>query len=900
MKINFYVRFSTQFGQRLFLSGNLEQLGNLDLENALPMSYLNETFWHISIEIDHMTKMVPEIINYKYLLKDEQDDVVVEWGDDREIELKKITAEEIMMVDTWNHAGEFENAFFSAPFQEVLLDKTRSPIKPAPYRGNTHIFKVKAPLLQKNEALCILGNNATLGDWQTNEPLLMSKEKNWWTIKLNFSKESFPIAYKYGIYNTRLKTFVRFEDGDNRLLLDNLNKKKVTISHDGFVHMPNNVWRGAGVAIPVFSLRSNNSMGIGEFLDLKLLVDWARKIGLKLIQILPVNDTISTHTWEDSYPYKAISAFALHPIYLNLDSIAGKDHQSVLKGIRKKQKLLNDLPEIDYEQVMNLKWGLIQQLYGKLRKDVFASEDYKVFFEENKSWLEPYAAFSFLRDKFKTSDYSAWKENKNFDPKSISKLIAESQDYFDEIGIYYFVQYHLHLQLKEATAYGHKWGVILKGDIPIGVNRYSADAWQDPGLFHMDMQAGAPPDDFALRGQNWGFPTYYWEKMEEDGFEWWHQRFQQMSMYYDAFRIDHILGFFRIWTIPIHAVEGIMGHFVPSIPVHINEFGQNGISFDYYRYCKPFITEYVLKEMLGDDASIVKSFLQKDEDGTYSIKDLFSTQRRIEKHFDGLPKNDQNNKIRTALFDLVSNVILFEQEGSKGTQFHFRFDMNQTLSFKHLDHSTQENLKRLYINYYFRRQDHFWAEQAMHKLPALKRSTNMLVCGEDLGLVPHCVPDIMKQLGILSLEIQRMPKDINTEFFDPANAPYLSVVTPSTHDMSTIRGWWEEDRAKTQRFFNNHLKHPGEAPFYCEAWINKAIVIQHLYSPAMWSIFQLQDLMGIDGKLRRENPDDERINIPANPKHYWRYRMHLTLEQLLKENDLIQELKSYIHTSGRN
>ncbi len=210
----------------------------------------------------------------------------------------------------------------------------------------------------------------------------------------------------------------------------------------------------------------------------------------------------------------------------------------------------------------------------------------------------------------------------------------------------------------------------------------------------------------------------------------------------------------------------------------------------------------------------------------------------------------------------------------------------------------QYHFRQLYVDYFYRRQDQLWAVQAMHTLPALKKATDMLVCGEDLGMVPGCVPEIMRQLGILSLEIQRMPKQPGLEFFNPANAPYLSVITPSTHDMSTIRAWWEEDREKTQRFFNNEMQHPGLAPFYCESWIDKAIIIQHLYSLTMWSIFQLQDLMGIDNKMRRENPAEERINVPAVARHYWRYRMHLTLEQLLKEKDFNNELTSYIHSSG--
>jgi 4-alpha-glucanotransferase len=462
------------------------------------------------------------------------------------------------------------------------------------------------------------------------------------------------------------------------------------------------------------------------------------------------------------------------------------------------------------------------------------------------------------------------------------------------------VQFHLHLQLKEAADYASKNGVVLKGDIPIGVYRYGCDAWMAPELYHMDQQAGAPPDDFAVKGQNWGFPTYNWQKMQEDDFSWWQQRFQQMSNYFAAFRIDHILGFFRIWSIPMHAVEGGLGHFVPAIPVNIIEFSQKNIWFDYQRYCQPFITDEILSEIFGQLNEKVKStFLIANDHDSYDLEMQFATQRQVARYFETVEPSDENAIIQQGLFDLISNVIFLEEENSQGTLFHFRIAMDNTSSFRYLDAGLKRQLKDLYINYFYQRQDDFWKKEAMHKLPYLKATTNMLICGEDLGMVPHPVPEVMKQLGILSLEIQRMPKDMRKEFFHPNDAPYLSVITPSTHDMSTIRGWWEEDRNKTQRFFNNELGQPGAAPFFCEAWINRAIILQHLYSPAMWSIFQLQDLLGMDETLRRNDPHEERINIPADPKHYWRYRMHITLEQLIKEKTFNLELQEYISNSGR-
>lgn len=903
MKFQFYLRFHTHYGQSLWISGNTDELGNEDPALALPMEYLNEEFWTATVEMKRRDISGP--VRYKYLLKDENGEWVREWGYDRFAEISKKEIQEIQLVDTWNHAGEYENAFFTAPFHKVLLRHPAARTGKARDKSPTHIFRVKAPLLQKHEAVCLLGSGIRLGDWNTDQPFLLKKENgdspgDWWTGAPDLSEESFPVAYKYGVFDTRAGKFIRYEDGNNRLLFSDASRKKQTILHDGFVHLPNNTWKGSGVAIPVFSLRSKHSFGVGEFNDIRLLADWAAQTGLKLIQLLPVNDTMSSFTWMDSYPYSAISAFALHPLYINLSTVAGKEFAAELKGILKKQEELNALPEVDYVAVMKYKMTGLQKLYLVMGAAMLEDPDYRDFFRENRHWLEPFAAFCYLRDKYGTAEFSNWKTHAEYDPASIEKLCAPKSAQYKNIAFYYFIQYHLHLQLKAAADYAHKKGVVLKGDIPIGISRNSCDAWVEPELYNMCWQAGAPPDDFTAVGQNWGFPTYNWKKMQEDGFSWWKRRFRQMNSYFDAFRIDHILGFFRIWSIPANAVQGIMGRFVPCLPVHINEFGEQGIWFDYQRYCRPFITDEILEEIFGADAdSIREGFLTSNGQGGYELLPAFESQQQVELYFSGLEENAVNAKRKAGLFDLVSNVILFEEEGSQGQEFHFRISMEKTSSFRHLIPHVQEKLKELYVHYFYRRQDDFWFREAMHKLPQLREATNMLVCGEDLGMVPHCVPDVMKQLGILSLEIQRMPKDPKKEFFHPDDAPYMSVITPSTHDMSTVRGWWEENHDRTREFYHQVLGQWGEPPFYCEPWINRAIVLQHLYSPAMWSIFQLQDMLGMSETLRREDPHAERINNPAHPKHYWQYRMHISLEDLLKEKEFNQELRGYVENSGR-
>jgi 4-alpha-glucanotransferase len=895
--VEFYIRFYTHPGQSLLVTGNIDALGRGDLSRAMPLQYMNRDFWKGSLVLEAPWS---QPLKYHYVLRTADGMLTEEWGDDRVVDPPAGVVAEIQLVDTWNFAGEFENVFYTSPFKDVLLPHNNLRKKTSGKGTASHVFRVKAPLLGHSEVVCLSGSGSALGDWDTGSAVLMERDGSWWTCRLPISPESFPLEYKYGIYHRKSGQFLRHEEGPNRSLPGDARPQKLCVVHDGFIHMPNRTWRGAGVNVPVFSLRSKRSFGVGEFTDLKLLIDWAAETGLKLIQLLPIQDTTATHTWRDSYPYAAISAFALHPIHLNLEKCAGRKYAELIKPLRKKLRQLNELPELDYEQVIKLKLLTIKELFDLQQEEFKDDPGFATFFRENEEWLVPYAAFCYLRDKNGTPDFTCWKLHSQYDKEAIRKYVAPGSRHYGSILLHYFIQYHLHLQLSEAYEYAHENGVVIKGDIPIGIYRFSCDAWMNPRLYHMDMQAGAPPDNFAIKGQNWGFPTYNWEEMEKDGYAWWKQRFGQMSHFCDAFRIDHILGFFRIWSIPMHVVEGILGHFSPAIPVFRVEFGERGIPYDHYRYTKPFINDAVLWEIFNQDAVAVKErFLEPASAGQYSLKQAFNTQRKIEEHFATQEITDYNGRLKTGLFDLVSNVILLDIEGSDDQQFHFRIDMEHTTSFRYLDWHVQQGLKDLYVNYFYQRQDWFWQKEAMHRLPALKRTTHMLACGEDLGMVPHCVPEVMRQLGILSLEIQRMPKDPNLEFFNPAHSPYLAVVSPSTHDMSTIRGWWEEDRAKTQRFFNQELGQWGEAPPFCEPWINKAIVLQHLHSPAIWSIFQIQDLMGMSPEFRRENPHDERINVPANPQHYWRYRMHLNLEDLLKEKGFNEELRNFVINSGR-
>jgi len=897
MKIHFKISYFTFWGQRLLITGNIPQLGNGNYKNALALNFQPNEFWTGELNIDAESL---SSFTYKYVLYNENNgQYFEEWGDERVFEFEDKAIDNIFCNDTWNSPSAIENTFLSAPFRNVLLRDEHEITQQKPTSKFTHTFRVFAPTIPQNLVVCLVGDSAKTGNWSVAKPKILRKTNSGaWETNIDLSKENKELHYKYGLFDPEDNRFSLFESGADRIAPIYNAKNTFVELNDGFIRLEHPNWRGAGVGIPVFSLRSKKSFGVGDFGDLLLMVDWAEQVGLKLIQVLPLNDTIGTHTDADVLPYAAISAFALNPLFLNLPAMGKLPAKHPIQlEYKELQPKLNAADLLPFLEVINFKLKYARELF-LLQKDQFLKNtSFKNFFAKNEYWLVPYAAYCVLRDKFGTHDYRKWDDFAHFDKTKIDAFVAETQEHFDAVALQYFIQYHLHIQLLKAADYAHEHGIVLKGDIPIGVNRNSVDTWVSPELFHIHCNAGAPPDMFAVKGQNWELPTYNWDMIQRTGFDWWKKRFSQLSNYFDTFRIDHILGFFRIWQIPTSQVEGIMGHLFPSTPIHIHEFSDKGIWFDYNRFCKPYITDHLLWDLFGDDAAWVKTNCLQIEDGwVLRLKTTFNSQANVEKMYE---EGKFSDKIKWGLFDLISNVLFFEVEGTNGSQFYPRFGMQSLRSYKELDYYSQQKLDELYVDYFFRRQDAHWYQSGMEKLPALKRATNMLICGEDLGMMTQCVTSVMNELSILSLEVQRAPKSDKIEFFHPANAPYLSVVTPSTHDMSTIRGWWEEDSGVTQRFYNSQLGHWGEAPYFCEWWICRDILLQHLHSPAMWAIFQLQDLLSISENLRRENPHAERINVPSNSKFSWRYRIHLNLEELIDNEVFNNELKNFILQSGR-
>ncbi|MDR2955825.1 MAG: 4-alpha-glucanotransferase [Prevotella sp.] len=891
MKIKLQLNYQTNWGQSVCVCGSIPELGSRDENRAVEMVNNPPSAWSLELETDSV-----ETIEYYYLIKEQGRVVRKEWGSPHKLSVEKDQTYE--SDDLWQdeptqkylYTSGFSNSFFHHELKAKLK-----------YYRNTLLLNIYCPYVRKDQLLVLSGESALLGDWSADKALpLTPVEPGIWQLAVNAALIEIPLQYKLAIYDTNLNKIDSWEEGANRILLPcNPTDSPASVKKESLIYRRAEMnWKAAGVAIPVFSLRSEDSFGIGEFSDLKKMVDWAAVTGQQIIQILPVNDTTVTYTWIDSYPYNAISTYALHPIYLGLKQYPLRK-KALLKKYMDEAAELNKLDSVDYDKVMTLKFSYLRELFAEIGEKTLASEDYKAFYTHNEAWLFPYACFCYLRDKHRTANHTLWKNHSGYDRKKLEQFIKRSPAVKQEVNFLFFIQYLLHQQLTDAREYANRHNVILKGDIPIGINLNSVEAWTEPHLFNLGVQTGAPPDDFSFFGQNWGFPTYNWEEMAKDGYLWWKKRFRQMANYFDAYRIDHILGFFRIWEIPLSSVQGLLGYFSPALPLSVDEMNSYGFNFDEDRMTKHYVHDHFLGNLFGVYTfEAIEKYLQPVGDQYFQLREDFDTQAKVREYFMAY-NDDKANHIRDALYSLC-NEVLFIKDKNDPTKYHPRITAQYTFSYQDLEQGQKDAFNRLYDDFFFRRHNQFWREQALRKLPPLISSTSMLVCGEDLGMVPDSVPPVMHELQILSLELERMPKFAGARFSRLSDLPYLSVCTTSTHDMSPLRLWWKEERNVIQSYYNDILQCKGVAPEDCDSDICWQIVNNHLQASSMLTILPLQDWLSVDDKLKRPDPGEERINIPAISRHYWKYRMHLTLEELINATAFNQQIRHAIEASGRS
>ena len=814
MKLQFNIEYQTTFGEELVLNVLSGEKTSHKVEQH-KMATLDGLHWNCELTKSVKTSAY---IDFYFSVQRGDEDARHEWlVEPHRLEFAAIRGIRYTIYDHWIDIPE-DSYMYSSAFTDCVSARKRGMSEQKEF-GKTVRLKVRAPQLRSNERLAIVGGGPALGNWEARHAMAMVEhDANEWVVSLDADKLPQTFEFKFVVFGNGDQPV--WENGMNRTVsLPEIELGEVVVYELPQAYFPVYPWKGAGTVIPIFSLRSEGSFGVGDFGDLKMMIEWCDKTKQRVLQVLPINDTNMTKTWQDSYPYNSISIYALHPQYTDFRQLPAIKDEAKREAFENLRKELNALPQIDYERVFSAKLDYLREIFAQEWTAVQRRESYKTFFEQNKEWLVPYAAFCYYRDLYGTAVFSEWPKEATV--KNTQKTTFKGKK---ELQFWYFVQYNLDAQMREAHAHARAHRVILKGDIPIGISRDGVEAWVEPKYFNLNGQAGAPPDAFSADGQNWGFPTYNWDAMLADGCSWWVRRFRKMAEYFDAYRIDHVLGFFRIWEIPMPHKSGLMGQFSPALGMSREEIEAYGVQF---------------------------------------------------------------------------NEGLFLVDHKRSDRWHPRIAVQYQEAYNNLGEDQKFCFNRLYNDYFYRRNNQFWYTEAMKKLPKLTQATRMLVCAEDLGMVPDCVPWVMNELRILSLEIQSMPKDPTTRFGKLSHNPYRSVDTISTHDMATLRQWWDEDEERSQTYFNTTLRRGGPAPRPLPGWLAKDIVSRHLTSPSMLCLLSFQDWMSIDEKLRLPDENAERINIPANPRHYWRYRMHLTIEQLMQADELNEEISTLIIQSGR-
>lgn len=890
MTVQFNIEYKAMFGEQIVVNIQTEE-GEL----KLPLETTDGQRW----ACDWCVESPEKSYTYYYSVEREGRAVKTEWliiKHQLDVNAKKAVA--YTLYDHWKAMPE-DAYLYSSAFTDCINHQAPQEMKPETGSKIVRLI-VRVPQLRDGERLGVLGADKALGAWDVQKILPMTQHAyNEWVADIDATHlEGSHLEFK----------FVAFRNAKNNLLWETSMNRTVDLPEmkagelvsyeldQAFFALYNR--KLAGTQVPVFSLRTRKSAGIGDFGDLKTMIDFVASTGQKVLQLLPINDTTITHTWTDSYPYSCISVFAIHPQYADLHALPELKDAKARAEAEKTRAELNALDKIDYEKVNDFKINYLRQIFNQEGEKMMKTAEYKAFFQASELWLVPYAQYSYLRDKNGTADFNQWLDHQVWDEAERKVLADPKTAAYKNVAFFYFVQFVLDRQMQEAHEHAKAKGVILKGDIPIGVNRNGCDVWTEPKYFNLNGQAGAPPDDFSANGQNWGFPTYNWFEMLKDGCQWWNRRFQNMARYFDAYRIDHVLGFFRIWEIPVHSVHGLLGQFAPALAMSREEIESYGLHFQEDRFTRPFITDWVLDRVFHERAGEVKEkYLDRLDDERYQMKPEVDTQRKVEALFADVT-NEKELWLRDGLYALISDVLFVRDHTNPGV-FHPRISAQLDFIYESLYDNDKAAFNRLYNDYFYRRNNQFWYQEAMKKLPKLVQATRMLVCAEDLGMVPDCVPWVMDELKILSLELQSMPKDPSVKFGHLSRNPYRSVCTISSHDMPTLRMWWDENIQRTQEYYNTMLYRQGSAPHPLPGWLASDIISRHLTSPSMLCILSIQDWLATDEALRLPDADAERINIPANPKHYWRYRMHLNIEDLAADKRFVQNITEMISQSGR-
>lgn len=901
-EITFSIKYKADCGQRLCISGSVPELGNWDETLAIDLISEDKETWIGNVSLDGRRKD----FSYYYLVKDEQGNILRrEWKRMHRLLIKE-PFHNIYMDDHWINRPA-NSPFYSSAYYDVLFAHrehiSRTVIREK--RGEKLIFQTYAPTVPRGKQLYIVGDTPTLGAWDVKEALKMSyMGKGQWYLSIELKRDELSedkLSFKHFMAD-EMHQSIRWEACDNReFSLPSAGAYDAIYAAGLTFEEGNYAPHFAGAVCPLFSMRHPNDFGVGDFASLRHSIDWAKLASLHVLQLLPINDTTFYRDWRDSYPYNAISVNAIHPIYVDLGSLPPLKDKGKQKAFEQEAKRLRKSPTLMYPEVMRLKEQYLRQHFNDCGMLEIKRKPYRTFVQANQSWLIPYAAFCILRDRQPGTWYKDWGHFAVYDEREILSFV-EHVDQRNETNYHLYVQYLLHEQLSKACSYAAEQGVLLKGDLPIGVAPHSVEVWVAPHLFNMDRSAGAPPDAFAVDGQNWGFPTYNWERMKEERLSWWSNRFSHMSTYFKAFRIDHILGFFRIWEIPREQRSGLLGHFSPALPETIEHWLEQLPELKSSELLLfPTISVERAKELFGSCLPILtKLNILLPVLGYNEYLRLTHGKQAIWETVE-LPASLGGEDTRHKIIELCKEVALIE-DMSRPKLYHPRIAFEETHLFKSWSESCREHWRALSYEYYYKKHNELWKNTALERIVPLLGSTDMLVCAEDLGMIPATVPEVLNELEILSLDLERMPKSVSVNgWVSPKLLPYNSICTTSTHDMPPLRAWWASLGAERQgQYLAEQLptrilttKSPLQDIF-------TSIISAHIASPAMFVILPIQDWMSIDERLHKQHAEDEQINHPENPHQHWCYRLPIDMiEAQTKYSDWTIRIKQMLQIVNR-
>lgn len=665
--------------------------------------------------------------------------------------------------------------------------------------------------------------------------------------------------------------------------------------------------KATGVVVPLAALRSKVSPVIGEFPSLVPFARFCKKASLSIIQLLPLNDTGT-----QSSPYSALSSIALHPLYISVQAVSDFEPLYERRETFKKKydlfvKRFSLSVRFDYAAVHEAKLELLRMIFDACVAKSKKSREAVLCFAEKNPWVIEYALYKNLKKAYLQASWKTWKKtDRTVSKEKINKVWHDKAMQKDHL-FYVWLQMTASEQLLEARQKVASLGILLKGDIPILMNEDSCDCWAHPDLFTQRLRAGSPPDADNPAGQSWGFPVYNWDAMKKENYAWWKNRLRNAAAYYDAFRLDHILGFFRLWTLSEREANAVLGHTEPNLAIARKELCALG--FDEARITwlsEPHVRTGLVEDITWNHESAVKILstcmtkLQNEELWIFS-KTVFGSLDILHMQFGSLCTKEAGERIKEKLAEKWCDRVLIPL--SKDA-FVFSWQYKNTTAWASLSENEKETLETLFQKNQ-KANEALWERHASNIFENIISETNMIACGEDLGARLDCLHPVMENFSILSLVAVRWAREWEKDekpFVPPENYPELSVATTSVHDSSTMREWFQNEHENARLFLyggknasinasDAERKNAENAFKNFSPETAKAIFEKAASAKSVWFINPLQDYLYLNGDYYADDARSERINIPGTVSDFnWTYRMCVPIEKLLKDATLIKTI----------